>query len=184
LLDNVDEVQGNTKKDESEASSRSCSVDDECGVNERCISKTCVCPGVKHEPDGGCVAPSAAPLAAPTTPPAPKKLTVQVISKEVQLPENSATLSAYAVTPNKEKVSGELSYEWRLMAFTPTGPGSSAGGGGDVGGVESGADTGIQHGNMKNSHSSQLELSGLEQGVYQVTQKPWIDTPFFKHIQL
>ncbi len=79
----------------------------------------------------------------------------------MQLPTNEATLSAYAV-PKPAEGASPYSYEWKLLSFTRTaaaGEDSSAGGTAQLQERE--------EGNMKNSHSSQLELSGLEQGVYQ-----------------
>jgi len=146
-----------------EDESDDCQIDEDCGQNEKCVKSICVCPS-GYADDSSCPPASPSPPKKPTTPPPPLKLTVQVISKEVQLPDNSATLSAYAVAPGEEKASGEFTYEWKLMSFTPTGNAASAeleaGNTGD-------GENNLQHGNMKNSHSDQLELSGLELGVYQ-----------------
>lgn len=95
---------------------------------------------------------------ASTSPPPPKKITVQVISKEVQLPTNEATLTAYAVPKATEDQ--PYDYQWKLVSFTRKGGGSSS--------EPSGAsDGGNREGNMQKSHSPTLELTGLEQGVYQ-----------------
>ncbi len=80
-----------------------------------------------------------------------------MISKEVQLPKHEATLTAYAI-PKPAEGAAPYSYEWKLLSFTKRGGPSSPS---DAGALKE------KEGSMKNAHSPQLELSGLEQGVYQ-----------------
>ena len=80
----------------------------------------------------------------------------QVISKEVQLPTDSVMLTAFAVPERPKDGPDPYAYEWRLVSYTkPNGKTATQGEMADAG-------------NMKNSHSQQLQLSDLEQGGYQV----------------
>ncbi len=79
-----------------------------------------------------------------------------MLSKEVQLPVNEATLTAYAI-PSAE----DYNYEWRLVEFTPRGAAAATP-------AATATASSDKHGSMKNSRSDQLELTGLEEGVYQV----------------
>ena len=112
-----------------------------------------------------------APATTATTDlPGPTKITVQVISREVQLPINEASLTAYTV-PKAPEDGEPYSYEWKLVSFTrkkkKTSTSSSSSSSGPGSKDEGGDGSSLQEGNMKNSHSSKLELSGLEAGVYQ-----------------
>ena len=80
--------------------------------------------------------------AAPTKPP-PTLISVAVASKSVQLPQNTASLTAYTVP--KEDPKNPFQYEWKLIS-SPSSEKATA--------QEKGAKT------------QTLELSGLTQGVY------------------
>ena len=80
--------------------------------------------------------------AAPTKPP-PTLISVAVASKSVQLPQNTASLTAYTVL--KENPKNPFQYEWKLIS-SPSSEKATA--------QEKGAKT------------QTLELSGLTQGVY------------------
>ena len=122
-----------------------CQENEECvPANEKSRNGYCDCQsgfirvGAKCEEE--------APASTSTTSPAtPKKIVVQVISKEVQLPKNEATLTAFAVPE------AEYEYEWKLLSFhaTSTSPTES--------------DTA----RMTNAHSQELQLADLQQGTYQ-----------------
>lgn len=82
------------------------------------------------------------------------KITVQVVSKEIQLPTNSAELAAYGIP--EAPPTNPYSYQWKLM---------------DV--IKNEADkdaqkvTKVENGNMKGANTQILQLSDLEQGIYQ-----------------
>jgi hypothetical protein len=86
----------------------------------------------------------------------PKKITVQVVSKEVQLPANSAELNAFAVPEASEEA--PYSYEWKLVSVV-----------GQQTTDSQAAQTVPQQltGSMENSRTSKLTLTGLVEGVYQ-----------------
>ena len=87
------------------------------------------------------------PTEAPLIPSEPAKITVQVNPKNITLPTNTATLTAF---PLPDAPPGSpYSYEWKLIDDGKT-------------------KTGTQNaGEMFNSNQQQLKLSKLEEGRYE-----------------
>lgn len=89
-----------------------------------------------------------------------------MISKEIQLPTNEASLTASCIPTAPEDK--PYSYEWQLVAYTRKG---AAGNGGGNGANDNSAKDQSEAGNMQNSHSQQLQLTELEEGEYQFKVK-------------
>jgi len=58
---------------------------------------------------------------ATTTVPTPQKIIVNVASKEIQLPTNSAKLSAFVVPDEPQNAKVPYEYEWKLISGPPKG---------------------------------------------------------------
>ena len=127
---------------------------DTCGQGEVCQPRQdksrnglCQCkPGFTRDPHtSSClstVVSTSAPVVALTLPP-PIAISVAVANKEVQLPEDQASLSAYTVP--KEGAQDPFKYEWKLISSPSSEPSHA---------IEEGAKT------------QTLKLSKLVQGVY------------------
>lgn len=83
------------------------------------------------------------PAPAPPSSSQLQKLSVSVISKDVQLPEREVTLAAYTVPD--EKTAGPYEYSWTLMARPPNGV----------------------NGTMSDQTKDKITLSSLSEGLYQ-----------------
>ncbi|XP_008209692.1 dyslexia-associated protein KIAA0319 isoform X1 [Nasonia vitripennis] len=116
-----------------------CSTSDDCAENEVCIKnskkleRTCECArGYKRNLAGICssyeelqdldiavtpeiLEPRLLKASQTSVKPPVKQLFVKTMSKEVRLPENEVTLSAFTV-PSEEQVSGHYSYAWTLLS--------------------------------------------------------------------
>lgn len=87
---------------------------------------------------------AAAAAAAPPIPSPIQKLSVSVISKDVQLPEKEVTLAAYTV-PDEKTAGVPYEYSWSLISQPP-------------GGV---------NGTMSDQTKDKIKLSNLSEGLYQ-----------------
>ena len=80
----------------------------------------------------------------------PGKITVQVHSKNITLPLNTATLTAYSIPDAPEN--NPYSYEWTLIDDESKGEGQEDG----------------RSGVMESKSEQQLKLSKLEEGTYKI----------------
>ena len=79
-------------------------------------------------------------FAESTTKPPLTEIVVQIQSKKIILPDNKATLTAFAIPEPDPKFN--YNYEWSLISDQKTGA-------------------------MENAHNQTISLSSLEEGVYQ-----------------
>lgn len=117
-----------------------CHQDEVCkATQDKSRNGVCSCkPGlVRDQPSLKCLAPAPTPTAPPVA------IAVSVASKQIQLPQNSASLAAYPVPT--ETLENPYKYEWKLVTMT------------------GGSQTAVE----ENSNTQTLKLSSLEEGVYQ-----------------